>query len=429
MKINKIDFEHDFGEDLIKATHVDVDNVVALLKSNELSLVNLKSGMVKKIENVKWFEVVWGCVVVVDGNDVMRVHDVEEFEIGKHERELGVEGISSVFRNGKNSIFVFYDEFFNLNVYDFENEIAKENLEKFDYSKVTKFEEISTPSEAAIDNEMAHYWTTRVKDTNFCFIGWSFSESAEILYKTEEDQWALAKPEEQAIQILCPSDSNTDISSFRGIIQYPFRLAPDEKDTWMYKFTDASISIGYPKRIITLSYTGRIDVYEIYFKDIEKNQNLEPNLSVSDNLIKEEPMKIASKYLEESKNPNVEETEANQKLQSDSINDDMMIASMKLEDDKTDTNKNESVKQNEVDTDENKPKIKTSVFNWTSNKTEDKSKSGLFGNKDQNENDKSKPVLFGHKETKIPTMFEKEKSDIFSQNKEKPSPFGSLTKK
>ena len=198
----------------------------------------------------------------------------------------------------------------------------------------------------------------------------------------------------------------------------------------MYKFTDASISIGYPKRIITLSYTGRIDVYEIYFKDIEKNQNLEPDLSVSDNLIKEEPMKIASKYLEESKNPNVEETEANQKLQSDSINDDMMIASMKLEDDKTENmDKSDSVKQNEVDTDENKPKIKTSVFNWTSNKAEDKSKSGLFGNKDQNESDKSKPVLFGHKETKIPTMFDKEKSDIFSQNKEKPSPFGSLTKK
>ena len=101
----------------------------------------------------------------------MRVHYVEEFENGKHERELGVDGISSVFRNGKNSIFVFYDEFFNLNVYDFENEIVKENLEKFDYSKVTKFEEISTPSEAAIDNEMARYWTTRVKDTNFCFIG------------------------------------------------------------------------------------------------------------------------------------------------------------------------------------------------------------------------------------------------------------------
>ena len=53
LKINKIDFEYDFGEDLIEANAIDIDNVVALLKSNELSLVNLKSGMVKKIENVK----------------------------------------------------------------------------------------------------------------------------------------------------------------------------------------------------------------------------------------------------------------------------------------------------------------------------------------------------------------------------------------
>ena len=53
LNINKIDFEHDFGEDLIKANAIDIDNVVALLKSNELCLVNLKSGMVKKIENVK----------------------------------------------------------------------------------------------------------------------------------------------------------------------------------------------------------------------------------------------------------------------------------------------------------------------------------------------------------------------------------------
>ena len=306
--------------------------MVALEKTNKLKMIDLSTKEVKVVENVKWFEVIWGWVLVVDIGDVMRVHDGEEFGNGKFERKLGVEKISSVFKNGKNSIFVFYDEFFNLNVYDFEGEIKKENLEKFDYIKAIKFEEISTPSEAFIDNEVARYWTTRVNETDFCFICWNFSESAEILYKTDEDQWALAKPEEQDIQILPPSDSNTHVSSFRGIINYPFRLTPDEKETWSYKFTDAEITIGYPRRIIALSYTGRIDIYEVYFKNIAKNQNEEPDLSKSDELDNDES-KVVPNNLEDSENHQIKESEVKEKLQSDSINGNM-LESLKIGDDK-----------------------------------------------------------------------------------------------
>ena len=426
-------FDVEMSGEIVKVEFLKEGSLIALEKTNELKMIDLGTKEIKVVENVKWFEVIWGWTLVVDTGDMMRVHDGEDFDNGHYERKLGVERISSVFRNGKNSIFVFYDEFFNLNVYDFEGEIKRENLEKFDYIKVTKFEEISTPSEAFIDGEVARYWTTRVNGTDFCFICWNFSESAEILYKTYEDQWALAKPEEQDIQILPPSDSNTHVSSFRGIINYPFWLTPDEKDTWSYKFTDADITVGYPRRIITLSYTGRIDIYEVYFKNIEKNQNEKPDLSKSNELDNEES-KLVPNNLEDSENHQIKESEVKEKLESDSKNNNM-LESLKIGDEKTKISPDANG-ENKID----KPDTGF-LLGWKSDKKDDKSKTNLFSKEANTDDSKlkvntfdipkeTKPSLFGTTEIKLnPFGLTEPKPSLFGTTETKPSTFGSTDTK
>ena len=128
-----------------------------------------------------------------------------------------------------------------------------------------------------LEDQMSVYWMTKVSQTNFNFIWSSFSESADIIFKTEEDEWALSSTEVESIRILAPSDSDSMICSFKGIIDYPFKFSQDEKDTCWYKFTEEDVEIGHPRRIITITYTGRVDIFEIYFKDILKNANNTPN--------------------------------------------------------------------------------------------------------------------------------------------------------
>ena len=76
------------------------------------------------------------------------------------------------------------------------------------------------------------------------------------------------------MRLLAPSDPDGWICSFKGIVYYPFKFSVEEADTWRYKFTEEEVQVAFPRKIITLSYTGRVDVFECYFKGIEQYQNL-----------------------------------------------------------------------------------------------------------------------------------------------------------
>lgn len=44
----------------------------------------------------------------------------------------------------------------------------------------------------------------------------------------------------------------------------------------MYKFTEEEIQVATPRKILTLSYTGRVDLYQCYFKDIKESNDTDP---------------------------------------------------------------------------------------------------------------------------------------------------------
>lgn len=105
------------------------------------------------------------------------------------EHDLGLEDPISVQYVNKKSLFVFYDETFNLNIYDFANNSSSEEIVNFKFTRTTQFEEVFTPAEHIVDDENCHYWVSSIDNKRFVFVGGSFSESADVIYKDEEDNW------------------------------------------------------------------------------------------------------------------------------------------------------------------------------------------------------------------------------------------------
>lgn len=96
------------------------------------------------------------------------------------------------------------------------------------------------------------------------------------MFKNKEGNWCLSSPEEQSIRMLAPSDSSGCICSFKGIIYYPFKFKKDESPTVMYKFAEEPIKIAAPRKLITVAYTGRIDIFNCFIKDIAEYQDEDP---------------------------------------------------------------------------------------------------------------------------------------------------------
>lgn len=146
----------------------------------------------------------------------------------------------------------------------------------FNYTKKTQFEEIFAPSDGMLDDEAAHYWMRPIKGTAFNFASCSFSESADVLFQNSEGKWTLASPEEQSIRLLAPSDADSCICSFKGVVYYPFKTNKNAESHCMHKFTEDAVKIGAPRKLVTLSYSGRVDIFQCYIKDIPEYEDTTP---------------------------------------------------------------------------------------------------------------------------------------------------------
>lgn len=62
-----------------------------------------------------------------------------------------------------------------------------------------------------VEEENSHYLVSPIDNQRFFFIGSSFSESVDVVYKDEEENWCLAAPEEQNYRILAPSEKSSCI--------------------------------------------------------------------------------------------------------------------------------------------------------------------------------------------------------------------------
>lgn len=127
-----------------------------------------------------------------------------------------------------------------------------------------------------LDDEPAHYWMRPIRGTAFNFASCSFSESADVLFQNSEGKWTLASPEEQSIRLLAPSDADSCICSFKGVVYYPFKTHKNAEPHCMHKFTEDAVKIGAPRKLVTLSYSGRVDIFQCYIKDIPEYEDKTP---------------------------------------------------------------------------------------------------------------------------------------------------------
>ena len=257
-------------------TFKNVAHILIVDLYHTLYLFNFETKKVVKRDNVysacfALDTIMW---IVDEGNKIL-VLDALNIENQLAEHDLEISDMKSVNLLDKNSLFIFYGELFSLEIIEFENIVSRRNLTEFDFKKRTKFDKSFSSSDNMIANESAIYWIKSILNTKFIFSAWSFSESAEIFYKSEEDNWTKASPKKQSLKLLVPS-SHGKTYSFKGIIYYPFKFSTDENDTWKHKFIDEEIEIAFPRRIITLSYIGSIDIFECYFKNIKSYKNLDP---------------------------------------------------------------------------------------------------------------------------------------------------------
>lgn len=164
-----------------------------------------------------------------------------------------------------------------MNVFDFGDNPTRDDLINFNYVSTTKFEEIFSPSDNMLE-ETARYMISNIPNTKFTFTGCSYAESVDMMFRTEDGQWAIMSVEEQSIRMLAPTDPNGEICSFKGIAYYPFKLTPNQSHKCMHKFTEEPVEIAAPRKLITLSYTGRVDIFEVFFKDITEYKDKDKSI-------------------------------------------------------------------------------------------------------------------------------------------------------
>lgn len=252
--------------------------VIVVDSTSTLNLLNFNTKAVTTTENILHACFAENVILAVNKeSSKLNIIDIDDASKVLKEHDLEVEEPKAVHCAGDKTLFVFFEECFNLLVLDFDSSLNKDTLINFKVTNKTQFEEIFTPSDNMIDDESSHYWVKHIPNTNFNFVGGSFAESADVVYKDESGKWCLSSTEEQSLRMLAPVDSSDCICSFKGIAFYPFKLSSDESTTCMHKFTEEDIKIGYPKKLITLSYTGRLDCYQCYFKDILESKDKEPS--------------------------------------------------------------------------------------------------------------------------------------------------------
>jgi uncharacterized protein (DUF1684 family) len=116
-----------------------------------------------------------------------------------------------------------------MHVFDFGENPSKQDLINFNFTSTTNFEEIFSPSDNMLE-ETARYMISNIPNTRFTFTGCSYSESVDMLYKTDDNQWAIMSVEEQSIRMLAPTDKNGEICSFKGVAYYPFKFSQNESN-------------------------------------------------------------------------------------------------------------------------------------------------------------------------------------------------------
>lgn len=137
-----------------------------------LYLLNLVTKKLTKRFDIQSATVVNSYIVALDAYDPkVLVIDPSNLEEPKYEHTVDIEEAKSIHYLGGTALFIFYEDCFNLNVYDFQANLTEENLEKFDVKKVTRFEEAFSPSDAMLDDQSAFYWMSQIPQTDLIIMG------------------------------------------------------------------------------------------------------------------------------------------------------------------------------------------------------------------------------------------------------------------
>jgi hypothetical protein len=241
--------------------------------SNTLHVLDMDSKMIITKENVRHATFAEGLVLAVESEgSKLHILDAENPDKSLGVHDLGMEELKSVHYIDEKAIAVFHDECFDLHVFEFGEKATRAKIVEFKPTKNTSFSEAFEPSDNMLD-ESANYLCKPIRGSNFSFIGCSYAQSVDVLFKTEDNAWALISTEDNEIKVLAPTDAEGEMCSFKGVIYYELKFTPDESKTCKHKFTEEQIEIAYPRKIITLAYTGRVDVFEVYFKDLLESKD------------------------------------------------------------------------------------------------------------------------------------------------------------
>jgi hypothetical protein len=273
------------GEGNISALDLQLDNqgilhVLVVDSKNTLHVWNYTQRAIKKVRNIQHATFIDEAVVATKMNSSkITILDMNNVESTIKDHDLNLDSISSV-KRVKNSLFVFHGKSFNLTIYDFKQKITNKDLESFNYEKATVFKKVFCPSDNILKDEQAHYYTEAITD-NYVFVGCSFAESVDVVFQDGEGNWSHAASEKPSIRMLAPIDSTGNICSFKGVRYYPFKFEKDEADTVSYKFADRSVKITAPRKLLTVSYNGKVDVFKCYIEGLPSIKDNEPGKEIS----------------------------------------------------------------------------------------------------------------------------------------------------
>jgi hypothetical protein len=164
------------GDENVRGLNAEVDakgNVWIMVTDSDsyLNLLNYTKKTLTKRENIIHASFANGVIIAAekDSSNIL-ILDRENVSKTIKEHELELDSITFVQIVNDKTLFVFFEETFNLAIYEFDQSINKDVLSAFNYKKATKFEEIFSPSDNMLE-EPANYWISEVKNTQFVFIG------------------------------------------------------------------------------------------------------------------------------------------------------------------------------------------------------------------------------------------------------------------
>lgn len=164
------------GDGNVRGLNAEVDakgNIWIMVVDSEftLNLLNYTNKTLSKRENTAHASFANGAIIAAEKeSSKFLILDRENVSNTIKEHELKLEGITHVQVVNDKTLFIFFEESFNLAIYDFDQNINRDVLTNFNFKKATKFEEIFSPSDNMLE-EPANYWVSEVKNTEFVFIG------------------------------------------------------------------------------------------------------------------------------------------------------------------------------------------------------------------------------------------------------------------